>query len=1006
MSFGFFYIKKLFIYLEFRKHFKSIRGFMQRVKNEEDQLIVTINDLKSQKRLITPQQIEGIQDYYKNDVLKESIYSLSTSLLQLVEQHHKILSTFNSFMIFDQDYNRKKENIHHLLLLLPDILEEVNSGLKIHYIRAYSFIETVNNLKLEYITYTQTRLLLQPENEASYEFFITNLNKVDDNKVQEFVEYFGNLSSYVKEWNQEFVNREMEANKGLFDNIDGKSLDSQQRAAIVTNEDSNLILAGAGSGKTLTISGKVKYLIDRKNVKPDEILLISFTKKSAEEMDDRIAKKLGVKVDVKTFHKLGLEIISKTRNTKPSIFDSMDKVVDDYFKTQIFQDKKYLQHLMQFFGYYINIPKSLDEFDNLGDYHEHYKSIDFETLKSKSAKQEYVDKHTKDMATIFNTYGGERVKSLEEFIIANFLFLNGINYEYEKDYPHLTANESYRQYKPDFYLPDYDLYIEHFGVNEKYKAPYLSKMEEEKYIEGMQWKRNLHREHGTTLIETYSFYNKQGNLLKKLESSLKKNRVEFKEINFQELFSVLYDQINDRYFVEFKKLIGTFINLFKSKGYTTSEFIRFSEENKKVQNHRFLQIRNQIFFSLVEPIYGYYQDFLAKTKEIDFNDMINAATDIVKQGKLSFPYKYIIIDEYQDISQSRFNLVNAIRSNTKAKIMCVGDDWQSIYRFAGSDVQLFTKFRDYFGQHKLLRIENTYRNSQELIDIAGKFVMKNPNQYTKDLKSYKTNNYPIRILGFSRNQILLPLFKAIEEIVSLYGPETEIMLLGRNNFDIKILDGNTSFKVSSNSKVTYFKYPKLKISFLTVHRSKGLEAENVILLNAKNSTVGFPNKISDDPVLNWVLNDSDVFEFAEERRLFYVAVTRTKNTTYILAPESDQSSFVKELRSDYKIDYESDGEHMFTNPNCPRCQSGHLLVRENGSGGQFLGCSNYPGCDYTLNNIEVIHEQINCSVCGGYMVRRKGRNGKPFYGCSYYPKCSNSFNIERKKEYSYSKQNS
>jgi DNA helicase IV len=988
-------IKSYLIKKEFKTYSQDIKKSFSALSTHLRILHAETEKMRRQRNSITDDQIHTIKTKYETLLLNEkSFYAVNQPTISFVKKHKAVLDSFDLFKSLEREHSTIMAAINEQLQLLPTIKVEVNSKIERYSGFIHKFVPTFENLKRDYIPFSTQKTLGHDAIVSSYQFFKEGEGNSIDAIIQKFIKYFDDLPAQIKQWNQEYVESEMELNKALFDDIDGKSLDQQQRKAIVTNEESNLVLAGAGSGKTLTISGKVKYLVERKNIKPEEILLISFTKKASEEMDDRIANKLGVKVDVKTFHKLGLEIISHARKAKPDVFSGLDKVIDEYFKNQLFMTKNYLQMLLHFFGFYLNIPKDFSDFDSVGDYHEHFKNVDFETLKGKAYKQkEYVQKYTHELAKTHSTYQGEQVKSLEEFMIANFLFLNGIEYSYEQPYQYETADENYRQYKPDFYLPEYDLYIEHFGVNEQFQTPHLSKIEQQIYLEGMKWKRQLHKENRTELIESYSFYNKKGILLEKLEENLKKHCVEFREVDFKELFNTIYNQTNDRYFSEFKKLISTFINLFKSNGYDSTKFETFHTENSSNLRHFFYKKRNQIFFHLVEPIYRHYQEQLLQLKEIDFNDMINLATNFVKQGKVLFQYKYIIIDEYQDISHSRFSLINAIREQTKARIMCVGDDWQSIYRFAGSDVQLFTKFGNYFGQHELLRIEKTYRNSQQLIGIAGQFVMKNPSQYKKELTSDKDNPYPLRILGFKGNQILVPLLVAIDEIVSLYGDETDILLLGRNNFDIKILDGVSLFKVSRDgTRISYQKYPRLEIRFLTVHRSKGLEANNVILLNAKNSTVGFPNKISDDPILSWVLTDSEEFWFAEERRLFYVAVTRTKNTTYILAPEGQESTFVKELRSDYDIHNESNEQQTLTHPNCPRCQTGQLVVREN-SGKKFLGCSNYPGCGYTLKHIEVLNDQMKCTSCGGYMVRKKSRYGKHFYGCSYYPSCGNTVDI-------------
>lgn len=863
-----------------------------------------------------------------------------------------------------------------------------------------AFNEEKEEAKNDYITYIK-----RDEIKEKYRKLYDKLRSKrlpNEGIIREFVETYFSFDSLVKKWNQEFVYRELNRNMDIFNDIDGKSLDKQQRIAVVVDETNNLVLAGAGSGKTLTIAAKVKYLVDRKNIRPEEILLISFTRKASEEMYQRVSKKLNIDVEAKTFHKLGLDIITKSRKVRPDVSEELDSVIDLYFTNNIYNDKNQIHRIVTFFGYYLNIPRDLEEFNNLGECHDFYRDVDFETLKGKIERQKELKDEANRLKNSKETLQGETVKSLEELMIANFLFLNGINYIYEYRYPFESDDKYRKHYRPDFYLTDYDIYVEHFGITKDYRVPWLSEIEEQKYLDGIKWKRETHKKNSTILLETYSYYNKEGILLDKLEEKLRQLNVEFKEQDLKDIYIKVFSNTKDKYFIEFKKLISVFIGLFKSRGYSLDSFKELKREASKVENIFFRQ-RSNMFLEIVKPIFIEYQNFLESNGMIDFNDMISEATKIVKKGKMEFKYKYIIIDEYQDISMSRFKLIKEIKNKTGAKVMCVGDDWQSIYRFAGSDIDLFTNFGKYFGYYELLKIENTYRNSQELINIAGNFIMKNPKQLKKDLKSTKHHSNPIRMLTYD-GQICSALIKAIDEIVYLFGEKSQITILGRNNFDINAIEDvdnpkNREFKLAKHGDqvlVKCRKYPKLDINFLTVHRSKGLEADNVIIINLENKLLGFPNKISDDPILSLVLTDLDSYDLAEERRLFYVALTRTKNTTYLIVPTIKQSTFCEELIKDFNVKCDSvSQQHPVTeNPNCPRCQKGYLVVREKKQNNhKFLGCSNYPFCDYALNDIEILNNHIKCSVCGGYMVKRNGKYGE-FYGCTNYPYCNNTLKIE------------
>ncbi|MEK3701933.1 UvrD-helicase domain-containing protein [Paenibacillus sp. FSL R10-2199] len=861
-------------------------------------------------------------------------------------------------------------------------IEQLNKEISAQTERVATFLLDIQSVRKEYVTHSvATNLASQYKDTFDY-FNVGDISGISESTA-ESIDIYKKLNQYRSDWNKAYIQRELLEAENLLADIDGKSLDAQQRIAVVTDEDSNLVLAGAGSGKTLTIAGKVKHLVERKGVKPEEILLISFTKKSALEMTERIKHRLGIPVEAKTFHALGLEILAKDQQAKPDIFNGLDQVIQSYMKDQIFEDGQQIRHLIEFFGYYLSIPKDYSDFENLGEYHDFHRNIDFETLKGKMDKSNYTSQTVKAQRSQMKTLAGESVKSFEETLIANFLFLNCVEYEYERNYPLDTRNEQYRQYKPDFYLPGYDLYIEHFGVDEKERTPWLSPIEEEKYREGMRWKRAQHAAQETKLIETYSYYNKQGILLENLKEQLLAHGVKFKEADYLSIFNSVYRENQDKYFKEFVKLIATFISLFKSSGFKEDQLQIFVQQNQDKRDIPFLKRRMDLFLSLVRPIYTYYQDHLKKIPSIDFNDMINQATDTVRRKNQRFPYTYIIIDEYQDISKSRFGLIQAIRDQTQAKVMCVGDDWQGIYRFAGSDLQLFTQFDQYFGVYELMKIEQTYRNSQQLVDVAGRFVMRNKSQLRKELKSNHQNPEPIQILGYQKDKGIA-LRVAIERIVKDYGKKAKILLLGRNGFDIQFLNEDPEFYLNAEkNQITYSKYHELQLPFLTTHKSKGLEEDHVILLNADNSFVGFPNKIADDPVLSWVLTDQEVFEFAEERRLFYVALTRTRNSVYILTSEQRMSVFVKELIEKDKIPYQLVTQEVSVgeNPKCPRCKTGHLTRRVGNT--TFLGCTNYPGCDYTNGYIEILKKPRVCPRCGGFLVYRKGSRG-PFYGCTNF----------------------
>ena len=848
-----------------------------------------------------------------------------------------------------------------------------------------SFLDTIQSLN-GYVTWVE-RDQLKLQQTAVGRFFRnkTVFYKKEEN-VKKFNEIFSDLDNYIIRYNQNYVLNQKEKLSYYFDDIEGKKLDDQQRTALVTDEYSNLIIAGAGSGKTLTILGKVKYLIEQKNVKPDNILLLSFTKKTVAELNERL-KNIGLDARATTFHKLGYDTIKTHTESVPALTNenTLGNVIKEYLGKEIFNDAEALEAYIVYVACYMNIPEEHESYDSLGEKLDTEKGVDFQTLKAKCEPE----LNRVAMAAL-DTIQGEKVKSVEELIIANFLYLNGIEYEYEKVYPYGNS-----MYRPDFYLKEHDIYLEHFGVDENNRAKWLNSFNEQKYVEEMELKREAHKTHGTKLLETYSYYNRDHILLDKLREMLLKENVIFKPRDAKNIYAKVTD--NDKNFgKEITNLITTFVNLAKSRQLDYNAVTDLFSDRKKARNDFMLE-RQEIFLKFALPVLKMYDSTLKEKSEIDFNDMINQATDIIKDRKPEYAFQHIIIDEYQDISYSRFNLIKQIRELSGARLICVGDDWQSIYRFAGSDISLFSNFEKYVGKYEQLFIEQTYRNSQSLIDITSKYIQKNTRQISKNPKSKKEPlENPIKFVYYSQDNAEDVFIREVQAIIDKNGNKL-ILVLGRHSFDI-----NEFIKMKPNSKIKYYErddklevegFEDIELKYITVHKSKGLESDNVIVLNLKNHLLGFPNKMTDDPMLSLLLSDDEEYRFAEERRLFYVALTRTKNEVVLLIP-TDVSLFAEELVKDNDFLLTSDNVKL-SKTNCPYCKTGHLVIRQNAvRQNHFLGCSHYPGCNQTFNNIEILENTILCTSCeSGFMTKRSGQYGS-FLGCTNYPKCKSTIKLQ------------
>ena len=650
------------------------------------------------------------------------------------------------------------------------------------------FLEQIAHFN-DYITWKKRDEILKKYQETSYFFRGKSKFYKKQPRVRRFNDTYENFAEFIKNYNREYVAAQKQLNRGFFNNIESKSLDDQQRQAIITDEYSNLIIAGAGSGKTLTILGKVKYLVEKRNIDPSKILLLSFTRKTVEELNQRL-RNLGLKTKATTFHKLGYDYIKHFQKNPPAVANEnlLYQTIKQFLKNDILHHDSALKSFVQFMACYLNIPEENDAFDSLGEKLDIKNGIDFETLKSKyyanTSGSRRISKNKLD------TFSGERVKSVEELMIANFLFLNGVNYEYEKPYPHGD-----HMYRPDFYLTDYDIWLEHFGIDKHGRAKWLSEFQEKQYLKSMHKKRAKHHLYRTKLLETYSWYNRDNILLDKLREMLEKSGVIFQPLSEQEVYHKIIKQ-DSSFGAEIISLITSFINLSKSRGLAANGLRKFMEDSET--DDQFMNVRQQLFLDFALPIIEKYNAALSARGEIDFNDMINQAANLVQRKGAAKAYDYIIIDEYQDISAARFKLITEIRQRSGARLVCVGDDWQSIYRFTGSDISLFSDFGKFVGGHEKLFIERTYRNSQQLIDISAKFIQQNPQQLAKNPKSSKQLDCPVEFAAHDQNNASTVLVEQIRQIVAEYGVGQHILLLGRHSFNLDYVIDRKSTRLNSS----------------------------------------------------------------------------------------------------------------------------------------------------------------------------------------------------------------
>lgn len=721
-----------------------------------------------------------------------------------------------------------------------------------------------------------------------------------------FISDFGAINRLVKQHNEGIITFLLDTHKEFFDHCLKYPLDKQQRRSIVSEEENCLVVSSAGSGKTSSIVGKVKYLTEIKKINPQNILLISYTNKAAAELTERmgIAGLRGY-----TFHKLALDIIGQTTGQKPSIYENTDALFVKIYH-ELLNDKKFKKSVIEYFIDYQTPEK------------------EWEKRKNERRQQLSEQKEVRLKAT-FPDMDGKTVyvRSEQEQKICFALSSLSVKFRYEEPYEHPLVDEMHSQYKPDFSIyfeqggETKRIYLEHFGVDEHGLVPiWFAKdrgitYEEanQKYNDGITWKKAAHEKFGTKLLTTSSADFHYSDIREKLKTLLEKADVSIQEKTDAELYDMVLPP-NSKHEKAFIRLVVTFVTLIKSSCKSVDEVLR---QTKNAGDERSTFIIKNIF----QPVYKRYIEELTNINQIDFTDAILQATDICRSSH-PVKYDYIIVDEFQDISVDRYNFLKVLREgNPPAKLYCVGDDWQSIYRFSGSDMALFNQFSDYFGQTEINKIETTYRFGEPLVSLSSQFIQRNEAQIKKNIHPFNPQvKTELQFCDYERRDYC----NVIGQLVASIPLDKSVFLLGRYSFD----DYYLSFMYKSVKEGNRFFYiiGDRKIEFLTVHKSKGLEADYVIILQCNKDTYGFPSLVSDDPVLNYVLTKSDQYPYGEERRLFYVAITRAKVKTYILYDRRFPSVFVDEFLHPEKITEESYAKHPNANKKWTRSADNFLLT--------------------------------------------------------------------------------
>ena len=617
-------------------------------------------------------------------------------------------------------------------------------------------------------------------------------------------------------------------------------------------------------------------------INPEKILAITYSNKAAEEMQIRLKEKFNItKVNVNTIHSFANSIVKEESDYKLSTVEpnEITNIVEEGYNQFLNSSQEFRENFYKFLSHRNDEYINEDDFEEKTEFLAKMRSKKYETLK------------------------GEKVKSRAEKAIANFFFLYNIKYQYEKIASWADKSDDKVVYQPDFYLPEYDIYLEHLGLNRKNEVPEWFEWSSEEYLAKIDWARSQFKKHNKTLLETFDYDYQEGNLESILKKKLRAKRVKFKKRSFEEFINSVSDVNSYSLIDDYKEFIST-----------------AKTNNVKVDQVEELLTRGfekQYYFAKsAAMLYKYYEDYLEENRKIDFNDMIYKAAAILKENPKKYQnrYDHLLVDEFQDVSLGHIEIIKQFfEENSKVKLFCVGDDWQSIYSFQGSDPKYFIDFEKYFGRSAKTYLVDNYRCPESvlkagnsLIDnnkhkIEKKVNANNPvetipklhivsdnNRYKHRLTSYTVNlvkkylaeeNKPKDIMIICRYDGAAPFLEAIKEKLKADG----ISYIGK---------GDDYYNSESNGQ-----RPENAVSIFSVHQSKGREADNVILLHmVQDDNFSFPAVDKESKLIEPVkLNKINHLE--EERRLFYVAITRASKNLDILTQSNNMSPFVREIET-------------------------------------------------------------------------------------------------------------
>jgi DNA helicase IV len=670
---------------------------------------------------------------------------------------------------------------------------------------------------------------------------------------------------------------------------DLSSLNDRQRDAVVSEEKRLLVLAGAGSGKTKTLLQKLVYLIEEKSVSPSSILAVTFTKNAANEMIDRLimtadqsgafhkaisdknisapAKDLERRnyskrfkwidnLTLRTFHSFCYSVL---RNYGVNEFDNKFRIIGDEKRDGEDDLSKYVAPETAFEVFHKLLIERCEDIDYL--------------LRLKRYVLDYVvdklhiEKFRKNLpkdGKYYTTLNGIKVRSKSEQYIADWLYRHNIQFEYE---PLLNIKDF--EFNPDFYIPAANVYLEHVS-----NKSYSMRDKEEQFEKGK-----------LLLVKTYEQMTKDSALFNHTLDTIFKSRISKsaysnKSITYREEFNNYHEDIKD-----FIRMVMRITDMIKV------ESLDVSEIQQKAEQDQHERVRD--FYKLGLPIVKKYKEYCINKSYLDFNDMISRTISLFKNHddileKFKSKYKYILVDEFQDVNNLQVELIKMLLTDDM-QLFCVGDDWQSIYGFRGSNVSYIIEFEKHFANSSVIKLDLNYRSTENIVGASNEVIKRNKFKVEKEIRASKKSEHKIVVYAGNEEE---------ENLNFCTQRVRELLEEGLTPDDILFL-----YRRSSMYKPYYFRFrnESIKVQAKTIHAAKGLEAKVVFIIGLTEGYGGFPDIWLEDRIFQVIKKANHDLLLEEERRLFYVAITRAKDKLFLITEKGNESSFLKEIPDSFTV---------------------------------------------------------------------------------------------------------